>query len=46
MTVTVNVHASTSVAAAGHGRTIHICLSGSSNNLARAVAEFNTATAG
>lgn len=46
MTATVNLAVDTPLATASRVIPIHICISGSSSSLARAVAEFNSATAG
>lgn len=43
MTATVNLAVDTPLAAASRTLPIHICISGQSASMARAVAEFNTA---
>ena len=46
MTVTVNLTSDPLLAAVGREIPIHICISGQSTNLARAVGEFNQAVIG
>jgi hypothetical protein len=46
MTVTVNLTSHPVLAATGRGLPIHICISGQSTNLARAIGDFDRATAG